>query len=208
MDGLFFLGSGVGSQESAKSFVARAPSPAAFDFARETTAGHPHGWPVFLGSGVGSQESAKSFVARAPSPEAFDFARETTANDFAFAGAPHLPAWTKPSTHHVLGSRANVGRFSASSAVLGVAYSRLQAPAVECSHGGMPSVRADYRSLAVGSAALRATAATIAVRAATAIGPTEHHLHPGPAFGTAASTYRRTEKGRHAKAFGRAPTAC
>src|SRR5579872_6091121 len=53
----FFLGSGVGSQESAKSFVARAPSPAAFDFACETTAGHPHGWPVFLGSGVGSQES-------------------------------------------------------------------------------------------------------------------------------------------------------
>src|SRR5579872_6346503 len=75
----FFLGSGVGSQESAKSFVARAPSPAAFDFARETTAGHPHGWPVVLGSVVGSQKSAKSFVARAPSPATFDFARETTA---------------------------------------------------------------------------------------------------------------------------------
>src|SRR6185437_12784983 len=204
MDGLFFLGSVVGSQESAKSFVARAPSPAAFDFARETTAGHPHGWPVFLGSGVGSQESAKSFVARAPSPAAFDFARETTADHppttSPLRGAPHWPAWTKPSTHHEFGSRANVGRFSASSAVLGVAYSRLQAPAVECSHGGMPSVRADYRSLAVGSAALRA--ATIAVWAATAIGPTEHHLHPGPAFGAAASTHRRTEKGRHAKAFG------
>src|SRR5579872_5247131 len=50
----FFLGSGVGSQESAKSFVARAPSPAAFDFACETTAGHPHGWPFFR---ISSHES-------------------------------------------------------------------------------------------------------------------------------------------------------